>query len=422
MPEPGDLTGERFSEGLIPRMGTGSPTRSARLWRTFFVGVWLVYLIQPLVSAFQGRHGALYQAGVVATIAAFCAAYMLVMLVWERRAARIGLAVLVVLAVVASLAYHGLATWVFVSAAAGFTTSRSPRLAIRAILGATACYCLVALLIHDSMGDFLSGLLPVLLIGLAMAGFRRQITLTHELMAARETVAQLAASEERLRLARDMHDLTGQSLSTITLKSELAARLVSQLPPSAERDRALDQVQQVADVSRQALRDIREALSGYRRPTLAVEAITARGALEAAGIAAHDDTALTTLSGTFDPDAEAALAWCLREGVTNVVRHSGAANCWMRLGRRGSEICLEIRDDGRGVDANGAVVPLPGDAGGSDGAAAGHGLRGMSERLCAVGGRLEIRPGRGGFCLVAMVPSGGAPSARPAQEGTSVSV
>ena len=419
MPEPGDLTGGR-SRGLFP--GSGAQTRSARAWRNLFVGVWLIYLIQPLVSAFQGRHGALYLAGVVATIAAFCLAYMLVMLIWEPRVARIGLAVLVVLAVVTSLVYHGLGTWIFVSAAAGFTASRNPRLAIRAILVATACYCLAALLTHDSMGDFLGGLLPVLLVGLAMAGFRRQLLMTRELMAARETVAQLAASEERLRLARDMHDLTGQSLSTISLKSELAARLVSQLPGSAERDRALDQVQQVADVSRQALRDIREAISGYRRPTLAVEAIAARGALEAAGIAAHDDTALSMLSGTFDPDAEAALAWCLREGVTNVVRHSGAADCWMRLGRRGSEIYLEIRDDGRGVDANGAVVPLPGDAGGSDGAAAGHGLRGMSERLCAVGGRLEIRPGRGGFCLVVTVPSGDAPSARPAQEGTSVPV
>src|SRR6202023_3916150 len=102
-----------------------------------------------------------------------------------------------------------------------------------------------------------------------------QITLMHELAQARGTVAKLAANEERLRLARDMHDLTGQSLSVITLKSELAARLLSRLPGSPERDRVRDEVEQVAAVSRQTLHDIREAISGYRRPTLAGEILTA---------------------------------------------------------------------------------------------------------------------------------------------------
>ena len=176
-------------------------------------------------------------------------------------------------------------------------------------------------------------------VGLAMIGLRRQFQLTAELARAREEVAQLAASEERLRLARDMHDLTGQSLSMITLKSELAARLLGRLPESADRDRARDEVEQVAAVSRQTLKDIREAISGYRRPTLAVEVITARTALASAGIAARDDAELTVLSGTFDPDAEAALAWCLREAVTNVVRHSGAKNCYVSLSRTGRRAC-----------------------------------------------------------------------------------
>jgi two-component system sensor histidine kinase DesK len=215
----------------------------------------------------------------------------------------------------------------------------------------------------------------------------------HELAQARETVAKLAANEERLRLARDMHDLTGQSLSMITLKSELAAKRLTRLPASAERDAVLTELGDVSRVSRQTLHDIREAVSGYRRPTLAIEVITARSALEAAGISLDDDSGLTMRSGMFDPEAEAVLAWCLREAVTNVIRHSRARHCRIRLAERPDEVSLEVTDDGRG---------FPGPAGDS---ASGSGLRGMSERLSAVDGHLSLgRADAGqGFRLTATV-------------------
>jgi two-component system sensor histidine kinase DesK len=269
------------------------------------------------------------------------------------------------------------------------------------------------------MTDFLSNLLPVTFLGLVMIGLRRGVELTIELRRAREEVVQLAASEERLRLARDMHDLTGQSLSIITLKSELAARLLGRLPASADRDRASDEVEQVAAVSRQTLKDIREAISGYRRPTLAVEIITARTALASAGITARDDADLTLLSGTFDPESEAALAWCLREAVTNVVRHSGAKTCHISLTRRGSTMELQVRDDGHGLITDDAApvggvaadecTVEPASAGltvrSSARQAAGSGLRGISERLSAVEGTLKVRPAANpGFCLTATVP------------------
>src|SRR6266487_5855115 len=94
-------------------------------------------------------------------------------------------------------------------------------------------------------------------------------------------------------------------ISMITLKSELAAKRLAKLPSSAERDAALTELGDIGRVSRQTLHDIREAVSGYRRPTLAIEVITARNALEAAGIALDDDAGLTLRSGTFDPEAEA---------------------------------------------------------------------------------------------------------------------
>jgi len=161
----------------------------------------------------------------------------------------------------------------------------------------------------------------------------------------------------------------------------------------------LTELGDIGRVSRQTLHDIREAVSGYRRPTLAIEAITARNALEAAGIRLDDDPGLTLRSGTFDADAEAVLAWCLREAVTNVIRHSGARICRIRLTEHPGELSLEVSDDGHGP-----VGPAPVDPSAPHGA----GLRGMSERLDAEGGRLSLGaadPGRGsGFKLTATVP------------------
>ena len=222
-------------------------------------------------------------------------------------------------------------------------------------------------------------------------------------------------------------------------------------PPNWTR---YSEVSDIGRVSRQTLQDIREAVSGYRRPTLAVEIITARTSLEAAGIQVDDDPALTLRSGTFGPDAEAALAWCLREAATNVIRHSGARNCRVRLTERSGEMSLEVSDDGHGLSraatepagqqpgrALGAprtpagpaapapapapaparrLAPRPGPRAGR--LAAGTGLHGMSERLSAVGGRFSVEPagpdGRG-FRLIATVPLTPSPAqATEAAQGT----
>jgi two-component system sensor histidine kinase DesK len=317
----------------------------------------------------------------------------------------VGLAAIFVLAVVACVIYGSdwLPLWIYVSAATGFAVPGRTT-AMRAVLGVSACYALLAWVTHVSTSTFLLNLLPVVLIGWAMAGFRYQAALVHELSLARETVAKLAASDERLRLARDMHDLTGQSLSMITLKSELVGKLLARLPESKDRDAALREADDISQVSRRTLHDIRDAVSGYRRPTLAVEIITARTALDAAGIQLDDDPDLTLRSGTFDPEAEAALAWCLREATTNVIRHSGARNCRVRLTQRGGELSLEVTDDGQGLEG---LAARPGTG---PEATPGSGLRGMSERLTALGGRLWLGDataggGRRSLRLVATVPA-----------------
>jgi two-component system, NarL family, sensor histidine kinase DesK len=294
---------ERFSLG-IGRDNWGG-------LRFVFTGVWMLYLISPVVNLFGDRHSLLWTAGGLVIVVAFSGCYIWMIGTMHKgsRIVRLGLPLLVVLALLACFVYGSDWTvlWIYVSAATGFMVSGRPR-AVRAVLGVGVCFALTSWVSHSSMGTFAGLVLPVLLIGVAMSGFRVQIELMQELGLARATVAKLAASEERLRLARDMHDLTGQSLSMITLKSELVRKLLSRLAPSTERDQAIGEATDISRVSRQTLHDIREAVSGYRRPTLAVEIITARTALEAAGIALDDDPGLMLSSGTFDAESEAALA------------------------------------------------------------------------------------------------------------------
>jgi len=404
--EPG-LTSGALGERPVPVPGTGSP------WRWFFSGIWLAYLIGPVADLFQHHHSAAWIAGGILITVAFCAIYLPTLMFCESRPrlCLYGLGALAVLAAVACLVYGKSWTplWIYVSAAGGMvlTSVFGSRRASLGVFAITGCYLLFCRVTHLDTPNTLAVLLPVLLIGLAMIGFRMQITLMRELAQARGTVAKLAANEERLRLARDMHDLTGQSLSMITLKSELAEKRLAKLPPSAERDAVLTELGDIGRVSRQTLHDIREAVSGYRRPTLAIEVITARNALEAAGIALDDDPELTLRSGLFDPDAEAVLAWCLREAVTNVIRHSRARHCRIRLTERMGELSLEVTDDGRGFAGQDQETPQTPDS------HTGSGLRGVSERLSAIGGRLSLGPAEGsgskgpghGFRLVATVPA-----------------
>ena len=409
---------------------TGYPNRRARIAGVVFTGVWLLYLIEGVPHFFTHHYSAPYIAGGVAIIVVFSALYLVLVPGWPtpRRYAMPGLAALALLTVLGCVFYGSdglVALWIFMSSASGLLVP-DRRWAVRVVFVCIACYLIFSATTHANSGDFFGNLIPVTFIGFAMIGMRRQFQLTAELAQAREEVAQLAASEERLRLARDMHDLTGQSLSMITLKSELAARLLGRLPESDDKDRVRDEIEQVAAVSRQTLRDIREAISGYRRPTLAVEIITGRTVLASADIAARDDADLTMLSGTFDPDAEAALAWCLREAVTNVVRHSDAKNCYISLTRRSGGMSLMVRDDGNGhtpPDACGTEPTGTGSLPYSRGAheerapvTQGSGLHGMAERLSAVGGTLELRPDlHPGFCLIATVPMTPPAPATPAE-------
>ena len=176
----------------------------------------------------------------------------------------------------------------------------------------------------------------VAIFGGGAMGLRYLLRTLTELRAARAEIAQHAADQERTRIARDLHDLLGHGLSVITLKGELATRLLPEGAPGA------DEVRDMLGLSREALQQVRQVVSGYRQPTLANELMAARVALQAASI----EVDVTQSVGALDRDAEAVLGWVIREATTNVVRHSGAKHCSITLGRDDGLLQIEVTNDG----------------------------------------------------------------------------
>ncbi len=218
---------------------------------------------------------------------------------------------------------------------------------------------------------------PCVLTAAAMYAVRRGIA-DDELFRARREVERLAAEQERLRIARDLHDLLGHSLTTITVKADLAARL-------AERDpvRAGQEMVEVAELARRGLADVRAAVAGYREVSLATELATAREVLRAAGITAELPVAVEQVP----VDLRELFGWAVREGVTNAVRHSRAQHLRVLLQGR----AIEVVDDGLGTD------PL---------AHPGSGLRGLTERAAGLGGSVTAGPaGPVGYRLRVEVPA-----------------
>ncbi|MCX4698108.1 sensor histidine kinase [Streptomyces sp. NBC_01373] len=375
--------------GIGINIGQRPQNRRQRVIKLLWTSIWLAYLSAPVGDLLHGGHSTGVQVlgwlGVVAFIAWY---FALIFRAGRGRATAVVLGSLAVLTaqstiLALSLGREWLVLFVYVSVASGAALpTRLARLVIPAV---AALLTLIALAVPGGTA-FLAGLLlPALLGGFSMSGVRELIRTTVELREARATVAQLAANEERLRLARDLHDLLGHSLSLITLKSELAGRMLPAHP-----DKAARQVADIEQVSRQALVDVREAVTGYRRPRLPAELAGARVALTAAGVTAHLP-ADPDLAG-LPEESESALAWALREAVTNVVRHSGARRCTVDLVRRqtldGPVLELSVEDDGTGGSG---TVP-------------GNGLTGLTERLAKAGGSLEAGGTRQGFRLLARAP------------------
>ncbi len=373
---------------------------SVRVWR-LYAYFWLVCLAFPILSLIQTHPIGLRLLVAIVGLAIFTAIYFWTM--WphplnEQGRARFSLRkslpllmALTILVLLLSWSYGNSFLWLFigVSAIAGITLPF--RRAAGVVMGLTLLTLGMSIWNGEGIAsaDWLQIIPLVLLVrglGLDMIGFVRLSDALLQLQGARQELAHQAVTEERLRMARDLHDLLGHTLSLITLKSELAGRLLEKDPLAAAKE-----IQEVEREARQALHEVREAVAGYRQQTLQGELQAARQILEAAGIACSIDYD----AGMFSPGVDNVLGWVVREGVTNVIRHSRAQRCLIRIISTDRYARAEVSNDG-----------YPGESHKSD--KRGSGLSGLAERVAKLGGHLEAAPrslnGSPGFRLFVEVP------------------
>ncbi len=202
--------------------------------------------------------------------------------------------------------------------------------------------------------------------------------------------ARLAVAEERLRFSRDLHDVFGRTLSVVAVKSELAAELASRGRPGAA-----EQMLEVRQIAQDSLREVRAVVAGYRAADLPAELSGARSVLRSADIETTIESYGAGQEGSLPEATQEALAWVVREAVTNVVRHSHATRCEITLGVERGEAVLTVTNDG---------VPDLDRTTTSPGSPSGSGLIGLGERLAGAGGRLETHLEPPEFRLTASVP------------------
>ena len=255
---------------------------------------------------------------------------------------------LIVALAIATLAITGNGNWVTGLAVAAAACGRFCHTVRPAAFGAISCALgglVIGLVQHTSQGNLAAIVLvpPMGALFAYSAGKRNEAVTV--LRATQAELARVAVAEERLRIARDLHDLLGHSLSLITLKAELTRRLLDTDTP-----RARAEIGELETVARQSLSDVREAVAGYRQPDLAAELAAARGLLTTAGIACQVTSPPVIL---LPGDVDAAAAWTIREGVTNVVRHSNATALMIIVAVRATATVIELTDNGT------TAVPVP---------------------------------------------------------------
>lgn len=326
--------------------------------------VWLINLgwlgLQPV---FDPRAGIVDWLVVAGLIGLFIPLYMAASSCEDDRRLMLVVAGMAGLGVVGTIWNSGASVFV-IFAAASAAYLEPMRRAIRTIAALVGVIGLIVLLSPIPLPwrfvAYAPSLIFTIMIGLANVFEAERDRAQRRLLRADEEIERLATLAERERIARDLHDLLGHTLSVIVVKSELAARLSLDDPA-----RAAEEMSDVERIGREALTEVRAAVAGYRARGLRGELEGARRALEAAGVDATITAELPPLSIA----QESALALALREAVTNVVRHARARHATIRIGADGERVLLEVSDDGRGSSAP-----------------EGAGLTGMRERIAALGG------------------------------------
>jgi two-component system sensor histidine kinase DesK len=371
------------------------PTRlTLRTWLPM-AGGWSLLLLPWVYAAAVSDHGPVLRVLLVVDVLAYVAGYCvgLYYAMWSSRPLVTGATVLGMAglwaAMVLGLGAGGVEggvlytiSFLVVTIMALLPKRLSAVVAVLAVAAGFALYSVVFAAVD------LGSVVGIVAMTVAMIGMFGLIRANTELRVAREELARLAVTEERERLARDLHDVLGHSLTTITVKAALARRLLER----GDEARAAGEVADVERLGRQALSDVRATISANRVASLAAELAGAREALRAAEIEADLPRAVDDVPA----DRQQVFAYVLREGVTNAIRHSGAGRVTVRL----TPDSIEVVDDGVGAPS---------------GTPAGNGLTGLAERVAAVGGWVDSGPGeRGGWRLAATCPPArtGAPRVR----------
>jgi two-component system sensor histidine kinase DesK len=406
----GDAVAGTTPDAVIPPAGPDIMTARSRWSRVgwMFAAIWLVYLAQPASKLWSDPDLARRYLG-LADLIAFAAVFIVTFAAARflrgsrnrRLSRRIGVAALAAEAVFVGLAYLVLGSsagslLIYVSVMAVFL------LPGRAGWTAVGAFAAVSLIVPWAHGWTVDGTMAfqILVSALAAWGVSHVIQRNAQLVEARNEITRLALAEQRNAFARDLHDILGHSLTVVAVKAELAGRLTTLDP-----ERAGAEIGDVERIARQALADVRAAAAGYREVTLAGELASARTALAAAGIEADlPDQGL----GSIPRPRQELFGWVVREGVTNVVRHSGATHC--RIRASASEV--EISDDGCGPPGPaGRTANRADECGGwpaghppvlahGCGPTSGHGLAGLRERAAGAGAVVSVgRSAAGGFTL-----------------------
>ena len=328
-------------------------------WVTY---IWLVYLVfflwGPIADHAGFRQWCLTAVGLVAFLTLYFAFFSC-----RRPWNRVSLIGIVGLGMLYA-PYNGGAAAFFIYAASFVPFIVETELAAGLLIAVVVSIAgLESWLLHISNGFLFPATFLSTFIGAANIYFAQRNRSLEKLRIAHEEIEHLAKVAERERIARDLHDVLGHTLSLITLKSELAGKLI-------DRDlaQAKAEIRDVEQTARQALTEVRQAIGGYRSKGLDAEIRQARTTLETAGVKVD----LASSQIELPANQESVLALSLREAVTNVVRHAHATRCSLRLERNNGNCQLEIHDDGRG----GYQIE-------------GNGLRGMRERVESLGGKLE---------------------------------
>jgi two-component system, NarL family, sensor histidine kinase DesK len=348
------------------------PTQRGLGWMPI---AWLIYVIPFAITPVLQGAGALECVATWTALAVFFVLYFRGFWLRERRVVPAIVGIVAIGVIFAPFNTGSSCFFVYGGAFAGSTLK--PREAVLCILGILLVLAVETLTVGVHPSVWLPAAVFSFIVGGTNIHFAEARRTDTKLRLAHEEVARLATVAERDRIARDLHDLLGHTLSLVAVKSDLAARL-------AERDpsRAAMEIRDVGRIARVALAEVRKAVYGFRAGTLAEEAENAKAALAASGIAVECDVEPVGLSSA----REGALALALREAVTNVVRHSSASTCRIRVVGDGASVRLEVSDNGVGGDA-----------------LEGAGLSGMRGRLRDLGGTVE-RDGTRGTRLTVTLP------------------